>query len=70
MTERGFYNRGARRSGGDRHTVIVTGTSNKTESTVAIQCFEGRHDECSGQDTLFGGVCACRCHTSAKGVDL
>lgn len=56
------WNDNGRRSGGDRRFRIPVGGSDKPVPKLAIQCFERRHHECSGTDTLFGGKCECRCH--------
>lgn len=68
MSRGAHYNRNSRRSGGDRHQVIPVGGFRETP-TLSIQCFEQRHRECDGKDSLFGGsVCECRCHTRSAGA--
>lgn len=63
MSRGAHWNRNSRRSGGDRRARIVVGTTSSPQPLVAIQCFEGRHKDCGGVDTLMGGApCECRCH--------
>lgn len=37
-------------------------TGNVRSPNVAIQCFESRHADCDGRNTLFGVQCMCACH--------
>ena len=61
------FNRNARRSGGDPHARITVGESIKGRQPIpSIQCYEGRHTECTGRNTLFPGSCECRCHTKDR----
>lgn len=65
MSSRGaFFNRAARRSGGDRRVRIPIITENRPQSIndLSIQCFEGRHKDCWGLDTFGGAKCQCKCN--------
>lgn len=69
MSRGAHFNRNNRRSGGERHTRIVVGAPTGQPS-VAIQCFEGRHRDCTGVDTLMGGSkCECSCHSPRPTTD-
>lgn len=46
--------------GGYRPVKILVGL--KDGPKLAIQCFENRHKECDGENSLFGGKCECVCH--------
>jgi hypothetical protein len=35
-------------------------------AVLSIQCFEQRHSDCGGRDTLFGHVCGCDCHATKE----
>lgn len=68
MGRGGFWNANSRRSGGDRK-MRITGTPMPGPSPLAlsIQCFEQRHHDCTGIDTLFGGrKCECSCHVKER----
>ncbi len=60
-----YFNRNARRSGGDRTARIIVGAKRDTPD-LSIQCFEGRHVDCAGHDPLFGHKCDCKCHTKGR----
>ncbi len=66
MTRGSHFNRHGRRSGGNRPFKIIvhTGPSERYIPALSIQCFERRHTDCEGHDTLFNTVCECPCHKS------
>jgi hypothetical protein len=66
MTRGSHFNRHGRRSGGNRpfKIIISAGTAQKNLPALFIQCFEQRHGDCDGRDTLFNAVCECACHNS------
>lgn len=65
---RGNWNRAGRKSGGDRPFKL--GVGNVSFPTVppdphlSIQCFERRHGDCHGHDTMFNMACGCGCHSA------
>jgi hypothetical protein len=65
MSRNAHHNANNRRSGGDRlGRIVVGGEAKKDSPRLAIQCFEQRHHECTGLNTLFGCNCECSCHSA------
>ena len=61
----GHWNRGGRRSGGDRPVKLGEphAQTQVEQSLKSLQCHEGRHAECLGTcKPFFPGNCTCRCH--------
>lgn len=68
MSQGGYFNRAARRSGGYAATRI-TGAPTKQLLALSVQCFEGRHGDCEGHCWPFGSKdekCECECHEARR----
>lgn len=66
MSRGAHFNRNNGLGGGDRRPVIPLGGERKGPF-LAIQCFEQRHHDCTGKDTLMGGApCECPCHARSE----
>jgi hypothetical protein len=62
MSQGSHFNRHGRRSGGNRPIIVnITGPGTELPS-LSIQCFERRHGDCEGHNTLFNCPCDCTCH--------
>lgn len=68
MSRGAHYNRNSRRSGGDKQLRIHVGGREVPGPALAIQCFEGRHSECTGVNTLFPEPCECPCHARVEAL--
>lgn len=61
---RSFHNRQNRKSGGYKKLNIYVPVMKGDKPVLTIQCFERRHNDCSGIARLFtaGAKCECNCH--------
>ena len=61
---KGLYNNQGRKSGGYPKSKINVSRLSHVLYNLSIQCFEGRHQECMQEVTLFNpsGKCECRHH--------
>lgn len=69
-SERGYWNRSGRRSGGDPRARIVARVCDEQDPIRSLPCHEGRHKDCDGSCMpFFPNKCECECHPRSGGSE-